>query len=147
MVQVLETSDQFEPTLTENQVVVADFFATWCGPCKAIAPMLDDLEKEYTEQTVKPTPAPAVEAVETTEGETAAAEVSDAPAEVSELAKNKIKFVKIDVDQLSDLAAKMNITVMPTLLVFVDSVLKKTIMGANVPAIKETIAKAVEGTL
>jgi len=32
----------------KGQVVVMNLWATWCGPCKAIAPMLDDIAREYT---------------------------------------------------------------------------------------------------
>ena len=45
------TADEFKKEVLEAQVpVVADFFATWCGPCKMIMPILDQLEEEFGEQ-------------------------------------------------------------------------------------------------
>lgn len=35
--------------LNENKIVVVDFFATWCGPCKMLAPVLEDVQGELTE--------------------------------------------------------------------------------------------------
>ncbi|PSR77386.1 thioredoxin [Coniella lustricola] len=44
----VETVDQFKEILAKNPVVFVDWFATWCGPCKMIAPKLAEWSNEYT---------------------------------------------------------------------------------------------------
>lgn len=46
MAQKINDSN-FDSVLSENQAVVVDFWATWCGPCRMIAPIIDELAEEY----------------------------------------------------------------------------------------------------
>ncbi len=71
---------QFEAEVVQSTLpVVVDFYASWCGPCKILSPMLDELAGPLT---------------------------------------NKVKFVKINVDEATALAQRMEIEAMPTLLYF-----------------------------
>lgn len=69
------TDDNFSELIKEGKVLV-DFFATWCGPCKMLAPVLEEVAKEYPD----------------------------------------IKFVKMDVDECSNVSKEYGIMSVPTLL-------------------------------
>lgn len=41
------TKDTFESTVTENDIVLVDWWAEWCGPCKMFAPVFDEAAAEH----------------------------------------------------------------------------------------------------
>jgi len=78
-----------EVTRCTNAVVV-DFYATWCGPCRQLSPLLDRLAGGYAD---------------------------------------KIKFVKINVDESPGLAQNFQIQAIPTVLFFKDGKLADRLTG------------------
>lgn len=75
--KIVESKD-FEAEVKEG-VVVVDFYADWCGPCKMLAPVFEELSKEL-------------------------------PA----------KFIKIDVDNSQDVAARFQVASIPTIAILKD---------------------------
>ncbi len=70
--------------------VVADFYATWCGPCRQLSPMLDQLAGGYAD---------------------------------------KVKFVKINVDESPGLAQNFQVQAIPTLIFFKDGKVADRVTG------------------
>jgi len=86
------TTDTFDADVLESKIpVLVDFSAPWCGPCKMVAPVLDD----YAAQN-----------------------------------KERLKIVKVDIDQYPELAQRFQVRGIPALLVFRDGLLQGTKIGA-----------------
>jgi thioredoxin 1 len=46
-------TETFEKKIKENKVVLIDFWAAWCGPCRMLSPVMDDVENLFPNQVGK----------------------------------------------------------------------------------------------
>ena len=55
MAKPIEVTDQnFDETLGQHPLVLVDFWAEWCAPCRMIAPILEEIAKEYEGKLLVP---------------------------------------------------------------------------------------------
>ncbi len=46
------TSENFESLLSSDKTLLLDFWATWCGPCQMLSPVIDEIADENEEVTI-----------------------------------------------------------------------------------------------
>jgi thioredoxin 1 len=102
--KVSDTTFESEVIKAKGPVVV-DFWAEWCGPCKMIAPALDEIAKSLGD---------------------------------------KVKILKLNVDENPETAAKYGIQSIPTLMIFKDGAMASKQIGA---APKQKLQQWITGSV
>lgn len=46
------TDSNYEETISTDKLVLIDFWADWCGPCKVIGPIIDEISNEYEDKMI-----------------------------------------------------------------------------------------------
>ena len=49
MATVEITKDTLQSTITDNDIVLIDFWASWCGPCKSFAPIYEKVSESFSD--------------------------------------------------------------------------------------------------
>lgn len=82
--------EDLQKVFAENNKVLIDFYADWCGPCRMLAPVIEEIKQEHSD---------------------------------------KVKVVKINVDENQEIAAKYGVRSIPTLVVVTEGKVSKTAVG------------------
>ena len=106
MENILTDSDFETKINTADKPILVDFFATWCGPCSVLSPILEKLSEDF---------------------------------------KDRVIFVKADLDNVSATAQKFNVEKIPTIILFKNGKPINSFVGlVPEPAIKEWLENIIK---
>jgi len=99
------TENSFERIVTEHDLVVIDYWAPWCAPCRSFAPVFEKVAEDCPE----------------------------------------ILFAKVNTEEQQEIATKLNIRTVPTVMILRDQIVVFNQPGAlTEPALREVVRKAKE---
>ncbi|KAJ5131426.1 Thioredoxin [Penicillium bovifimosum] len=104
VIEITSKADFMDKILGSEEPVILDCYAEWCGPCKVIAPKIEEWSNVYS----------------------------------------KVKFYKVDVDKLDDVAQELGVRAMPTFVLFKGGQKVTEVVGARLPAIEQGIKSLLE---
>ena len=105
MENISDVKDWQSKVIESDIPVFVDFWAEWCGPCRMVSPVVEELAGDF---------------------------------------EGKVKFVKVNVDEANELAAKYNVFSIPTLILFNKGELVSQQVGA---ASKESYKNMIDRAL